>query len=153
MKAITLFLAALSITASAQEPAPQATHVLRYQQCPWKDVVVVPAGDATAMNTTTVGFFSLPKTGTRKTFADLTAKDLKQVRKAAKRAHTCLVTVDDDYHTPKQIKDPDLKAEAYWNARVIFYFMAPSTTVDKACDLPPYHKRDREKWQAAKAAE
>lgn len=152
MKAITLFLAALSITASAQEPAPQATHVLRYQQCPWQDVVVVPAGDATAMNTTTVGFFSLPKTDTRKTFADLSSKDLKQVKKAAHRSHTCLVAVDDDYHMPKQIKEPDLKKEAELNAGIQFYFMAPIATIDHACDLPPYHKRDREKWQAARGA-
>ncbi len=43
--------------------------------------MVVPAGDTTAMNTTTVGFFSLPKTDLRRTFADLTEADLKQVKK------------------------------------------------------------------------
>lgn len=154
MKTITLFMVALSITgaACAQEPAPQATNVLRYQQCPWQDVLVVPTGDSAAAHTTTVGFFSLPKTGTRRTFADLTDTDLKQVKKAAKRAHTCLVTVDDDYHTPKQIKNPDLKKEAELNTRILFYFMAPIATIDQAGNLPPYHKRDREKWQAARGA-
>lgn len=154
MKALLLMPAALfAVTASAQEPAPQATHVLHYQQCPWKDVAVVQAGDSAAANTTTVGFFSLPKTDTRKTFADLTDADLKQVKKAAHQMHTCLVTVNDDYHTPKRIKDPDRKKEAELNAQILFYFRVPSTTIDKACDLPPYRKRDREKWQAARAAQ
>ncbi len=98
--------------------------------------MVVPHGDTAAEHTVTVGMFTLPKTSTRKTFADLTPDDLKNVKKAAHHAHTCLVTVEDDYHTPKQIKDPDLKGEAYWKTQIIFCFMAPSTTVDKACDLP-----------------
>lgn len=155
MKALFLSASAMLFAgvANAQEPVQEATHVLRYQQCPWKDVVVVPAGDSAAANNNTVGFFTLPKTNTRKTFADLSEKDLKQVKKAAHRSHTCLVAVDDDYHTPKQIKDPDLKREAELNGKVLFYFMAPCTTIDKGCDLPPYHKRDREQWQAASAAE
>ncbi len=62
------------------------------------------------------------------------------------------MTGNDDYHTPKQIKEPDLKKEAELNAGIQFYFMAPIATIDHACDLPPYHKRDREKWQAARGA-
>ena len=91
MKALflSLFAMLLAIAACAQQPTPSATHVLRYQQCPWKDVVVVQTGDQAAARTTSIGLFTLPKTSTRKTFADLTPKELKQVKKAAKRAHSC----------------------------------------------------------------
>jgi len=154
MKAPLLLPAALvAITTSAQEPTPQASYTMRYQQCPWKDVVVVRTGNPAAVNTTTVGLFTLPKTSTRKTFTDLTEEDLRKVKKAAHRMHTCLVTVDDDYHTPKQIKDSDLKKEAELNAQILFYFKIPYVPIDRSCELPPYHKRAREKWQAARSAQ
>jgi len=150
---VTLTVLSLTLSASAQDATPKATHVMRYQQCPWKDVVVVKTGNEAAADETPISFFTLPKTSTRRTFADLTPKDLKKVQKAAKRVHSCLVTVDDDYHFPKQIKNQDPKKEAELNAQIHFYFMVPTAPIDQACDLPPSKKHDRDKLAAAKAAQ
>lgn len=152
---LTLALLSFTLSATAQNDATtrKDTHVMRYQQCPWKNVAVVKAGDEAAAKTTVISTFNLPKTSTRQTFSDLNAGDLKKVQKAAKRAHSCLVTVDDDYHFPKQIKNQDPKKEAELNAQIHFYFMIPIETIDQACDLPPYKKRDRDKLAETKAAE
>ena len=150
---LTLTLLTLALSAAAQDATRKDTHVMRYQQCPWKDVAVVKAGDEAAAKTTVISTFTLPKTSARQTFSDQNAKDLMKVQKAAKRAHSCLVIVDDDHHLPEQAKNPDPSTEAEFNAQILFYFMIPIETIDQACDLPPYRKRDRDKLAATKAAE
>lgn len=61
--------------------------------------------------------------------ADLTEKELKRLKKQASRAHCCTVVVNDDYHIPASVKNPDREQEARMQQEIHFYFVQPMEVI------------------------
>ena len=93
------------------------------QKCKWQDVQVVPR--SVNVGGHDVRFTSLPKTAERKNMADLTTKELKRLKKQASRARCCTIVVDDDYHIPAQVKNPDREQEARLQQEILITFVQP----------------------------
>ena len=88
----------------------------------WNDIPVTHGHE---MNGVPVYVTTLKKTDTLKTFADITPKELKHLKKKARRLHACEINVDDDHKLPKQVA-PDPEKEAAMNAYIQIYITVPS---------------------------
>lgn len=126
--AFSLLLIALTSAATfAQNSNNCETWACYPQKCSWKNVRVVHVSEHPAGEKMSAGYNmeTLPKTDQRRTMADLTAMDLKRIKKAARRAHCCTVVVNDDWTAPAALAGRDLANEARQKDLIHFYFTMP----------------------------
>ena len=66
---------------------------------------------------------TLKKTGTRRSFNELTTADRKRLQKQARRAHACEIVVINDYKRPKGSTIVDATMEARMQQEIQFYMV------------------------------
>ena len=70
-----------------------------------------------------VSMITLKKTESRRSFADLTARELKRLKKQAHRARSCEVIVINDYKRPSGSKIVSEEMEARMQQEIQFYMV------------------------------
>lgn len=122
--AISIFASAIAFGFGTHTLAQKNVEVFITQPCQlaWQDI---PVTQGHAMNGVPLYVTTLKKKDTRKTFADITPKEWKRLKKRAKKLHACEINVDDDYKLPKQAA-PDSEKEAALNGYIHIYMTVPS---------------------------
>ncbi len=121
---ISIFASVIAFGFCSHALAQENVEVFVTQLCQlaWQDVPVTHGHE---INGVPMYVTTLKKTDTRKTFADITPKEWKRLKKRAKKLHACEINVDDDYKLPKQAA-PDSEKEASLNRYIHIYMTVPS---------------------------